>query len=486
MDSQIDEIPPQTASDSDGETNAIEVLITSIKPLLPKISNHIRNASSKSQLVLHKETKDDLLSMLDDDAPPPVTVAAASSSKPTQHFDHDANQSNRSLTRAKSITSQGNLLVVQPTDEPSLRRKSLREYFMPKTTSTSSLVPAAPSKVQNASSVPAIAPNTSAPAPTLASQPLSDDTLALALASLCNALYRVLDSFDSVGPTPSAVQTASSLSHSFTAVQSLLNTTNISHEQRVLWVEVDKLMALVQTICVTRCEVEERPPSYSSIPRVNSFVNTDELHKVANAIDRVVQMAPKLFNQCVTLNARQERMMDEAALTRLIDRLFVGREDFQAQRASPDSYLNMSRLVDQIVKSSKRSMDNQRVMPSESYQNKIESAKLMNVIEKQAKTRFRNQDWVNKEMQLISDLALLQTNLMNACRGMGNQRVELTEAKEKELFIGQLLGKMNKKTDQTFDNQTAISITKKKRDDDLDDLFDKITKTSSQLNTQRY
>ncbi|KAI8613532.1 hypothetical protein BC830DRAFT_1219735 [Chytriomyces sp. MP71] len=309
---------------------------------------------------------------------------------------------------------------------------------MLKTTSTSSLIAAAPPKVQHATSVSAIASNAPMAEITLASQPLSDNNLALTLATLCHVLYRVLDYFDATGLTPSAAQTATSLSYSLAA--------------RVLWVEVDKLMTVVKTICVTRCAAEE--------PAQN----------VANAIDRVVQMAPKLFNQCATLNARQERMMDEAALTRMIDRLFVGREDFQTQRASPYSYLKMIRLVDQIVKSSKRRMDNQRVMPSESCQNKIEIAKSMNVIEKQAKTRFRNQlaaqDWVSKEMQLISDLSLLQTKLVKACRGMGNQRVELTEAKEKELFFDRLLGKMNKKTDQKFHIQTAISVTKKKKDDD--------------------
>ncbi|KAI9335313.1 hypothetical protein BDR26DRAFT_822639 [Obelidium mucronatum] len=428
---------------------ALDSLITTIKPLLPRINNHIQTKPSRESAP--ENQKGDFLAMISSsDGPPPPTLpepAPARSQEPMRR------KSFKDLFSKSATTS-----VVSPETHSSLGKLSLEK------------------------------PGDSAqpkPRESLASAPMSDDTLALALASLCSALYRVLDTLDvnratnegqstsnngANTKTTAEIQELSNHAKEIAQLQSMSGNASLSPEQKLLWLEIDKMMALVHTLCVTRCHVLEKPPSYDNQTtaslRRGSMLSTEELHNVAAAIDRVIRMTPKMFDQTVTLSARQERMMDEAALTGLIDRLFQGREDFQAQRASPDSFINMSRLVDQIVKSSKRSMDNQRVQVSESYQQKMESAKLMNVVEKQAKTRFKNQDWVSKETQLINELAQLQVNLMNACKGMANQRVELTEAKEKEIFLGRLVGRMN--ADSTFDNQTAFSISRKKKDDEID------------------
>ncbi|KAJ3004434.1 UNVERIFIED_CONTAM: hypothetical protein HDU68_005117, partial [Siphonaria sp. JEL0065] len=458
----------------EAQRHALDTLITTIKPLLPRINNHITRSASLAfeakniqQTASPQEEKTAFLAMLN---------------------------SSSSASNANELSSQQQLQQ-PPTKMP--HRKSLKDIF---TKSSSVVAPTTdPTPLKAATSAPIVA---KPPTETLASAPMSDDTLALALASLCNALYRVLDTIDvnraPTGMSPSIdsatarttveIQELSNHAKEIAELQSLSGNASLSPEQKTLWLEIDKMMALVHTLCLTRCHVLEKPPSYDdhvvATLRRGSMLSMEELHCVAEAIERVIRTAPKMFDQTVTLSARQERMMDEAAITGLIDRLFQGREDFQAQRASPDSYINMNRLVDQIVKSSKRSMDNQRVQLSENYQQKMESAKLLTVVEKQAKTRFKNQDWVSKETQLINELAQLQTNLMTACRGMPNQRVELTDLKEKEMFLGRLVGRMQ--ADSTFDNQTAVSITKKKKDDELDKIMDRISKTSTQLANQQF
>ncbi|KAJ3234586.1 hypothetical protein HDU81_001314 [Chytriomyces hyalinus] len=443
------------------ERDAIENLITSIKPLLPKISNHIRTTSAKVEEL------------------PIVSVVA----QPTVQPSRDSPRPIKKLTQCNSLSHS--LLDAPSKDSP--RRKSLRDLFSKSSSQTniehSEAVAAETEKHE--SPEPAMNLNTSpvresaVMRESLASAPLSDDTLALALASLCNALYKLLENPESLSqahPTfvsePSAnvnqnLQSLNETTRDLIAIRSLA--THQSPEQRAIWTEIDKLMALVQTLCITRSHLREQPPPYAPSPRVPTMLSTDELTAVISAIDRVVKVAPKFVNQCVTLSERQERKMDEAALTRLIERLFTGREEFQAQRASADNFARMSRLVDQIVQASKRSMDNQRVMPSESHRQKVEGAKLVNAIDKQEKMRFKNQDWISKETQLINELAQLQANLMNASKSMTNQRVELSETKELEIFLGSVLGRMNKSS-QGFDSQNAVSISKKKKDDDLDQV----------------
>ncbi|KAJ3095939.1 hypothetical protein HK100_005687 [Physocladia obscura] len=321
--------------------------------------------------------------------------------------------------------------------------------------------------------------------------PTSDDTLALALASLCNALYRIVEitnnptsqqSSDSAASTD--IQALSQHTREIALIQSNKFVENTSKEQHALWTEIDKLMTLVNAICITRSQQEEfsKPP----LPNIAiQHASLDDLATVRAAIDRVMQTTPKLFNQTVTLSSRQERVLDEAALISLIERLFTGRKEFAAQRASPDAYGHLSRLVDQIVRASTRSMDDQRVVASQAHQERMEGAKLMNAVERQERARFKNQDWVSKETQLINDLSQLQANLMNASKSLSNQRVELSDAKEKELFLGRVLGKMSKSSNSSFNSQTAISTTKVKKEQDLDIIMDKITKSAVRLSDQR-
>ncbi|KAJ3074094.1 hypothetical protein HDU98_012122 [Podochytrium sp. JEL0797] len=457
------------------QRHALENLITTIRPLLPKISHS--EGSKSTPYSLNQPVSGD-------PSDPPPVPPLLTTLRPAEARRKSLNAVFRKSEPAPPPLPSSTSVAPPPrrtsdaADKQSGRRKSLKDIFKV----PGFIVPEPQIHPSSGSSVPSIHQSSAQKMDTLASVPMSDSTLALALASLCTALYCVMDTMDHpnapAAPHLSHAQTEAGIealtSHAKQIAQFKANNDallqNTSHEQKALWTEIDKMMALVQTLCLSRCYALERPPGYeSAASAINStMLSVDELHRVADAIDRVIHLTPKMFDQTVTLSERQERRMDEAAITALIERLFKGREEFQAQRASVDYSLNMSRLVDQIPKASNRSMDNQRVETSVSRQQKMETAKFTGAVEAQERTRYKNQDWYSKEALLIDELSLLQKRLM---------------AKEKEIFLGRVIGKMN--ADSAFDSQTAISITRKKKDDEIDKLMEKISKASVQLSSQR-
>ncbi|KAI8999455.1 hypothetical protein BC832DRAFT_211866 [Gaertneriomyces semiglobifer] len=219
----------------------------------------------------------------------------------------------------------------------------------------------------------------------------TDHGLALALAALCNGLYQLLDITYATPAAPASprarsrrpsVSLASQASNTtatppaggddavysrvvehMSAVQThrqQVQLADLRPDQQTLWAEIDRLMVLVQAICSTRQQsaspstaAEPRlsavkstqPPSYQEVLDMGGKVahskekghrlSIDELGQVVSAIDRVFRTAPRLDNQSVLLNARQEKVMSAAALTALIDRLNRGKEPYQTQRATP-------------------------------------------------------------------------------------------------------------------------------------------------------
>ncbi|KAJ3043951.1 hypothetical protein HDU99_009947, partial [Rhizoclosmatium hyalinum] len=288
---------PESEDTIDSQRSALDSLITTIKPLLPKISNYLRAEAKQPQ--------------------PTDVLASQLESQVT---------SEQEQTKSTTGSATG--------ESSTINRRSFKNLFV-RSPVTSTIAPE-PTPLKPVSSSP-----TQVQTPTvetLASAPMSDDTLALALASLCNALYRVIETIDvnHRAPAPEIrsldrrteadIQELSNHAKEIAQLQSLSLTeqVNLSPEQKTLWIEIDKMMALVQTLCLNRCHILEKPPSYESaeavaLRRDSSILSIEELHSVAAAIERVVRMAPKLFDQTVTLSARQERLMDEAALTGLID-----------------------------------------------------------------------------------------------------------------------------------------------------------------------
>jgi hypothetical protein len=230
----------------------------------------------------------------------------------------------------------------------------------------------------------------------------NDHTLAIALATLCNQLYRLLETESHHAPElllnlPSPdIDTVNELMQRADELQGQRPQANtvMTIEQRAMWAEIDRLMTLVQAICIARGELSELPPTYDEVANQTRTVHSLELNHVLSAIDRVVHFAPRLFNQTVTLTDSQERVISAAALTALIERLMAGRKEFENQRAEPSNTTKLgtlNTLVDQITKASERTLSNQRVELSSKKQNTLEINRIAGIVEKQSARRMQNQ-----------------------------------------------------------------------------------------------
>ncbi|KNC98285.1 uncharacterized protein SPPG_06682 [Spizellomyces punctatus DAOM BR117] len=261
----------------------------------------------------------------------------------------------------------------------------------------------------------------------------------------------------------------------------------LTPEQRVLWAEIDRLMDLIETICATPKDVPSHPPTYEEALGIQKKgglstgkprLSNDELGQVFAAIDRVLKMAPRLDDQSVLLNPRQEKIMSGAALLALIDRLNRGKENFQNQRAVPtgrNRYAALQKLVDQITVAGQRSMSNQRVMLSADQKNRMEIGRLGGLLDRQEKSRFKNQDFMTKEQLFHNDLSKLQLDLQKSeSPDLNQQRYEMSTAKQRDLFMNGLSARMDRLEDRRLANQDAMTQNQKKeqRFEELERIMD--------------
>ncbi|KAI8824832.1 uncharacterized protein EV422DRAFT_564152 [Fimicolochytrium jonesii] len=314
---------------------------------------------------------------------------------------------------------------------------------------------------------------------------LTDHGLALAIAALCNGLYRILDVNEirnSEAPQggstdKDAAKTAAVTDTMFAAVtrqmsaiceqRNMLDRDSLQPEQRALWEECERLMSLVRTIVAARQRVGSAPPSYEealvggakgSAP--NYSKRDDELSRVISAIDRVMYAAPRLDNQSVQLNARQEKVMSAAALGAMIERLNRGKEDFDAQRATSSQshrYAALQNLVDQLAAAGERSMSDQRVTLSTEQSKRIEMGKLSGILDRQEKTRFKNQDAVTREQRLLNDLSHLTNSLTKPSPQFAAQRYEVSSEKQRDMFLSSLGARLQRTSERRMGNQDAMA-----------------------------
>ncbi|KAJ3411826.1 hypothetical protein HDV05_001668 [Chytridiales sp. JEL 0842] len=314
----------------------------------------------------------------------------------------------------------------------------------------------------------------------------NDHTLAVALAALCNQLYRLLETESNAVHDLAhslANPTAENINDLIQRAEEVhghrpQNETTVTPEQRALWAEIDRLMTLVHAICIARGDLATPPPGYDESNRHASAIQTMELNSVLSAIDRVAHFAPRLFNQTVTLTDQQERVISAAALTSLIERLMAGRKEFENQRSAPANTTRLgtlNSLVDQITKASERTLSNQRVEMSSSMQNNLEMSKLVGAVEKQNTRRFKNQDWESREVRLLKDLTKLHSELMDASKKMETQRFVLSPAKERDMFMINVMGRLDRMEDRRFGNQDAVNPNIK-RESDIADIVEKLQK----------
>ncbi|KAJ3158152.1 hypothetical protein HDU86_003104 [Geranomyces michiganensis] len=343
---------------------------------------------------------------------------------------------------------------------------------------------------------------------------MTDHGLALALAALCNGLYQIFDTgVETQGEAAAGADNfvtppAGAGSHESAAMYSHLerqlsdvqsqrpnsNSAALDAGQQALWAECDRLMALVRSICAARQGAAvSQPPSYEETLQVSpstvevtakkppgSRATNDELSNVLYAIDRVVKLAPRMDNQSVQLNPRQQKIMSGAALTALVERLNRGKENFESQRASSTSthrYAALQSLVDQITAAGERRMYNQRVVLSGDQTRRMEVGKLSAILDRQAKSRYKNQDSMTREQRLLADLATLKPGLTRECPQFAAQRYEVSPAKQRNMFMSTLSTRVDRLADRRLGNQDALSPAQKKEESwsELERILDGVT-----------
>jgi hypothetical protein len=260
---------------------------------------------------------------------------------------------------------------------------------------------------------------------------LSDHDLALALAALCNGLYKLLEteyiryseaeasneaSNEAPAPRVGFVEQEmreAEINHSIIEHVQHLQTQRpdahiqVTEEEQQLWGELDRLMLVIKTICEKREELRikemdamELPPSYEQSTQKRrsthgTFESSPELAALISAIDRVFKNAPRLDAQAFTMTDQKEKKITGAALAVLVEKLLKRDEKYEVQRVDAtqiqSKYSTLNKLVANITTAHKRSLVNQRAILSPMNVEKMEMGKLGKVIDRQEKARFVNQ-----------------------------------------------------------------------------------------------
>jgi hypothetical protein len=216
---------------------------------------------------------------------------------------------------------------------------------------------------------------------------INEQTLAIALASLCQQLYQILDKQLKVSRPNSQTETPTitenELNNLMVSADRIRN--SLAVPEQSLYTELDRLMALVQAIYLSQgASLQDSPPSYNDL-RNSSSSHSDlstinsELDAVMAIIERVAQSAPKMFDQTFSMTQRHHMNLSAAAISGLITSLMDGRLEFQQQRAQIDpknKFAALSTLIDQIMVNARRSFVNQRYEMTQGQERQMEVAKL--------------------------------------------------------------------------------------------------------------
>ncbi|KAL1918074.1 uncharacterized protein VTP21DRAFT_3340 [Calcarisporiella thermophila] len=299
---------------------------------------------------------------------------------------------------------------------------------------------------------------------------VSDDyDLACTLAALLGYLYQFLED------VPEATSKSDEYppeAHVFAAIRqevSALRThphsqLSMDDEHAAIWNEIQKLMEVVSRLCHERdqpppyhleefatpkvmlanSEREKQPPAYSA---------TDEkcqrdLENVMSAIERMQCVAPPMNDQRVELNERQIRELSVAAVSKIVERLSRGRLEEQRAIQPPTKLETLNRLLEVVEKAVERRLDDQRATLSPRLSRRMEEAKLHAVLDRIDRGRMTNQDYELPEQLLVADMHRLTTQLLKLdsedAKKYGQQRYELSKGKERDMFVAQVMGKVER------------------------------------------
>ncbi|KAI8334244.1 hypothetical protein BC941DRAFT_432463 [Chlamydoabsidia padenii] len=298
-----------------------------------------------------------------------------------------------------------------------------------------------------------------------------DYNMCCALAALLHHVYRILEldyhsSDDDNEPCTSSLVTDddiySQLVERLTTFQhkDKLMTNSNNKEMTILWDELDQLMNSITCLAT-------QPPAYHDIvPPPPGYHDLDQL---LDAIDQLSHVSPRLNNQRVALTERQAKELAAATVGRTVERLSKGQEEVDMLQG----------LMNQIQRSSLRSLDNQRVCMT------------TNRINNNKKKKAISQAWATPEQQMIDDMTTMTdmlSKVMNRPK-YNQQRYSLSAMKEREFFFHKVLHKMDRMEDRRMTNQDAEWITPRPKqlsmEDELGSLFDTIHRSKSQLDNQR-
>ncbi|EGF83221.1 expressed protein [Batrachochytrium dendrobatidis JAM81] len=202
-----------------------------------------------------------------------------------------------------------------------------------------------------------------------------------------------------------------------------------------------------------------------------SYPGSNELSKVVLAIDHILQIAPRMDNQTVSLSDSKLRDISAAQLIGLIERLNRGATYYSGQRAYPETkYTTLNFLTEKIAQSAKLRLNNQCFIMTADQSRQMDLTKLGGMMENGQRLRLANQDWMSKEQRMYEDLSALQQKLSAIGESrMHNQRFELTPDKQRNMFIYKISGQIEKGQQRRMSNQDAVyercSLGKSKKED---------------------
>ncbi|CAM0142022.1 unnamed protein product [Umbelopsis sp. WA50703] len=353
----------------------------------------------------------------------------------------------------------------------------------------------------------------------------SDYQLGCALAALLNNVYVLLqedseniDEWSNDQPSDNILDSLKDKMVTFRREHTFPKSTN--NELASVWEELNRLMDVVAALAVDKppqydefmrqkavleespfnpglessislAPSEKLPPYEEKLNRdLGMSINDDEktrkdLDNLLCVIDRVSSVAPRLNNQRVELNERQAKEMAMLAIGKAIERISARR--FDEQRAyirDPRNPIALQQLLQLIHKSADRSLVNQRAQLGRK-----------NSVFESSSRPHTSTEVIETDDQLWNEVAVFAEKIsQSSCNDrFDEQRYQLSSSKERDIFMNDIVKKVDKLQHRRLDNQDATlpvkAITKQdlshSTEPDIFSILERTQKRKSQFDNQR-
>ena len=150
-------------------------------------------------------------------------------------------------------------------------------------------------------------------------------------------------------------------------------------------------------------------------------------------------------------------------------------------------------LIEKIHQASLRTLNNQSVDPSARLQRQLDVASLGGLVDRMNKRRLADQEWVSNAEQLkqdINELVAKSACFFNVQEEYNEQRYEMSPIKERDLYLFQIFGKIDRQRNRRMTNQDATKPKRNCFEDDamislINDMQIRSTKYTEQRATLR-